>query len=1385
MLEFAEEVDAAFNGAPVDGRPRTRTGDEEKAGAAKFDVEKQFELEKQRLPRRCEQNPQQQHDEAAPKQKLRPERVASFRDYLRVFGYASKWDFVAYAAGVLASIGAGVTMPLMNVIFGQFVGNFNGLMDNNSAAREEFRGTLSRLALYMFALFLGRFGLNYVNKLCFRMIGIRLSSAIRLHYLRSLFAQSIHVLDSMPPGLATSTITSTSNTLQLGISEKLGVFVEYMATIVAAISIAFVYNWALTLVTFSAVVFIALSVCLVLPFIVTRHARQSQAETKAAAVASESLSSIRIIMACGAESRMAAKYSAFVNEAKRHAQVASPFLAIQFGLIFFAAFAAFGLAFWYGTKSVVDGRMGGVSTVIIVLLSVMMVVFSLERISNPVLAVGKASVAACQFFTVIDAPRAPQGHLKAPDVSASSDIVFEGVTFAYPSRPHVKVLDGLDLRIESGKLTAIVGPSGSGKSTIVGLIEQWYGLKEQPAIAQAIEGSDDEAETGGDEAESGPAVVLGGRVSTSGCSLDQIDVKWWRSQIGLVQQEPFLFNDSIYANVAHGLVGSEWEGASEAGKRQLVREACGEAFADEFIARLPQGYDTPVGDGGAKLSGGQRQRIAIARSIVRKPSILILDEATSAIDVRGERLVQAALDRVAQGRTTVTIAHRLSTIRQADRIVVLARGRVVESGSHEALMQRQQGVYAGLVHAQALSLGPLCRHGDDDDGGGGHDDDGGGHDGGGGGHDGAAGGHGNHVPLPLPLNNSNNNNIASPDKHTNDNDAPSSAVNVVAPPPPRRGFFASFGLLLYESRSHWWLLGLTLLFSAGAGAAIPLQAWLFANVIVVFGFQGPVLLHAGSFWSLMWTVLAAGTGLVYFGCFFVSTQMSALIRAKYQAEYFDALLHQPAPFFDNQDNSHGALTARIAGDPQRLEELLGANMASVYIASFNLVGSVAISFAFGWKLALVATCIVMPVSIATTFWRFRYEMQFERINNAVFAQSSAFAAEAMAACRTVAALTLEDSICHRFELLCRDHVSTAFRKARWVSLLFALSDSATMACQALVFYYGGRLLVSGEYRPLDFLVCFMAAIQSGEAAGQGLSFGPNAAQVTQASNRILDLRHSRLPAAQSAEADEGAAALATLMSGKQVDNPSGGVEIEFKDIDFAYPTRNVPVFRRLSLTVQKGQFAALVGASGCGKTSVISLLQRFYSPSRGQILLNGTDIAELDLYAYRKQLSLVAQEATLFQGTLRENILLGVDDGSVSDSQLHQACRDASIHDFISSLPEGYSTAVGSRGIALSGGQRQRVAIARALIRRPALLLLDEATSSLDSDSERLVQAALERAGRRRTMLVVAHRLATVQNADVIFVLGDGHLLEQGSHIQLLKQRGVYWQMCQSQALDR
>ncbi|KAF9769947.1 hypothetical protein IL306_012551 [Fusarium sp. DS 682] len=1269
----------------------------------------------------------------------RPQRTPKVADYIRVFSYATKWDFFIYALASFASIGAGITMPLMNIIFGQLVNQFTDYFkDMSSFPTDEFQAILNKQALYIMALFLGRWCLNTINKYCFRMIGIRLSSAIRLHYLQSLFSQSIHVIDSMPAGAPATAITATSNTLQVGISERLGTFLEFNGTIWASIIVAFVWSWDITLVTSSLIIYTMVILSISMPNLVGGQTRTGQADAQGTAIASEALQGIRLVTACGAQSRVISRYRVWVEKAIEEGQKMAPFMGLHLGMMFFGVFGTFGLAFWYGTRRYISGAIDNPGVIVIVLMSVMLILTSLERLATPLMAVSKAMVAACEFFTVIDAPLPPSGSLK-PDIT-SCDIVFDDVTFEYPSRPGVRILDGLSFSIRSGQNTALVGPSGSGKSTVVGLLERWYSLREHHVLPQVVEpkpqkkaNEDDEQPPEDDTPVVNP--TLAGSVSIGGNNVEDLDLKWWRSHIGLVQQEPFLFNDTIFNNVAHGLIGSQWQDQPEEKKREMVREACQEAYADEFINRLPDGYDTPVGDGGAKLSGGQKQRLAIARSIIKKPNIIILDEATSAIDAKSEKIVQAALDRATQNRTTITIAHRLSTIKKADNIIVLQSGKAVEQGTHMDLMSKPHGAYASLVRAQALRVA------DEEEKGALVSDE-------------------------------------SHEQHPDVKPAQVTAASVAEESPKKpRGLFKSFGKLLYEQRQKWPNYIGILLSSMAVAAGTPIQAWLFSKALGIFLLQGSDLKSESQFWGFMWFALAGGVGLAYLSEGWIGLRVQYYVSGVYKSQYLNDMLYQKMSFFDQEDNSHGSLSSRVSSDAKQLEELLGINLALLLSAIFNITGCVIISLVFGWKLGLISMSVALPLMIGGGCWKYKHEVHFDKMNAAVFQESSAFATEAIEAIRTVSSLTMEDSINSRYRDLLDGHVKAANRKAQWTSAIFGFADSVGLGCQALLFWYGGSLLVSGEYSMEAFFVCFMAVIQGAEAGSQGFGLAPSAAQVTASANRILDVRESVDPDRRTnSKHEEG------------IKDTEGGVKIELRDVSFKYPTRSVPVFDTLNLTIEKGQYAAFVGASGCGKTTVISLLERFYDlePGNGAILCNGKDIRDTNVYDYRQVLSLVSQEPAMFRGSIRDNILFGVaNPESVSDDRIHEVCRDAFIHDFIVSLPEGYNTDMGHKGISMSGGQKQRIAIARALIRDPKILLLDEATSALDSESEKVVAAAIDKARNGRTVISIAHRLSTIQNADVIFVFDDGKVIEKGSHTELVNKQGIYWEMVQNQALDQ
>ena len=872
-------------------------------------------------------------------------------------------------------------------------------------------------------------------------------------------------------------------------------------------------------------------------------------------MAYEMFSSVRVVVAFGAEAKLARQHESILDKAVKNERKAASLMGLMISPSMISMYGTFAITFWFGIKQYSEGKLPDVGVITTVLFSVMMAVQNIGRLAGPIVAIAKAASAATELFATIDAPIPDTSGLKDPDVDADADISFENVAFSYPSRPNVPILGGPDLHFKAGKVTAIVGPSGSGKSTVVGLVQRWYELlgtsavdpvpasvpveeqqppkkakwykKQDTSIEgdknKTSEGNASGAKEGEDEIDLGPNTCTG-TIRIGGTDLSKVDLKWWRSHIGLVQQEPFLFNDTLYNNVAYGLCGTRYEELPKEEKRKMVVDACHEAYAEEFISRLPEGYDTRVGESGIKLSGGQRQRIAIARSIIKNPRILILDEATSAIDVRTERIVQQALDRVSKNRTTIIIAHRLSTIKRADKIVVLRQGKLVEQGTHDDLLKLEAGVYRGLVTAQNLAMETEVDEAED-------------------------------TGLKK---------VATADSEASDVQERRSQMSVEHPEYKPRGLFNSFGRLMYEQRHRWVLYSVAAFGILGAGVVYPLQAYLFAKVVNVFTYTGDRLVSEGNFFAGMFGVLAGGVGLMYFILGVATHLLSIAVSRYYRQEYLENMIRKRISFFDDLGHSPGSLTSRLSSDCEQLKQLMSTEMSFALIAVVNLLGSVIIAFVYGWKLSLVGLFSALPIILAAGYFRMRIEIEFEKDNAKIFENSSQFASEAIGAFRTVLSLIMEDMIGNRYDTLLKGHVKEAFGSAKFGTLVFAASDSVDMACMALAFWYGGTLLAKREYDLVDFLVVFMGVVFGATAAGMWFSVAPNMAQATGAANRIISMRRT-----QSSQ-DE------------KYDDPretQDGVSVEFRGVDFTYKSREVPVLSKLNLKVEAGQFAALVGAS--------------------------------------------------------------------------------------------------------------------------------------------------------------------------------------------------------------
>jgi ATP-binding cassette subfamily B (MDR/TAP) protein 1 len=1042
---------------------------------------------------------------------------------------------------------------------------------------------------------------------------------------------------------------------------------------------------------------------------------QTRIYSRAATLAQDALGSVKTIHAFGAQEKIVTWYDEYLEKAHTEGRKKSLIYGVLFSGQTFLVMSGTSLAFWQGFRMFRSGEVPNVGTVLTVILSVTLGATSTMLIMPQIQAITNASSAAAELFTIIDKaslldPLSPEG--SKPDV-CTGDIQIRNLCFSYPSRPTAPVLQNLTLSIPAGKTTALVGPSGCGKSTLVGLLERWY----QPTS---------------------------GKIILDGQDLATYNTNWLRNNIRLVQQEPTLFQGTVFENVAKGLVGEQLNLPKEHQLR-LIQEACMASDAHSFILKFPEGYDTQLGERASMLSGGQRQRISIARSIVANPKILLFDEATSALDPRAERVVQTALNRVSINKTTLIIAHKLATVMAADNIAVMTSGRVVEQGSHSELL-KQDGLYAAMVRAQDLAVGPEDKYPDRKTNGISNEGD-------------AEKRADADVSLP--------NIEAEVTAQTSTPDVEKLAAGTVN--------YSLIKCILIMLKEHpdlypWYcLIGLVYL---TVGGTQPAQAIIFSRLIRVFTLQGAEAKRQSDFYALIYFILAIVNLVGYFLIGVCYNTLGQILTHRYRREMIERIIHFDQDFFDRPENSSGALTAKLSSVPSAVQELMSANLGLMLNVVVNIIATSVVAIAFGWKLGLTLVFGGLTVIVAGGYLRIRLDQRLEASTEEQFASSAGLASEAISSIRTVSFLALEASVMREYSKTLDGIVVKVVRSLVVTLIPYALSQSADFLVMALGFWYGSRLISEGEYSTTQFFVIFLCVIFGGQGAAQFFGYTTSITKAKGGVNYILWLRTIK-PRICETEENKGK-------------GPSGDdVSISLEKVDFQYRQRGTAkVLRDISMRIKAGQYIAFVGPSGCGKSTIISLLERFYDPTSGRITLNNTDITLLSPHLYRNIMSLVQQEPPLYLGSVRDNITLGLSH-TPSDQEILVAARQANALDFITSLPQSLNTPCGSRGLQFSGGQRQRIAVARALIRKPALLLLDEATSALDTQSERVVQRALDEAAQGRTTVAVAHRLSTIRHADVIFVVDEGEVVEWGRHEELIAMRGRYHAMCLAQSLDQ
>ncbi|KAJ3011302.1 tRNA N6-adenosine threonylcarbamoyltransferase [Thoreauomyces humboldtii] len=1200
----------------------------------------------------------------------------------------------------IASTASGVVNPVAVQMLGD---SLKALLTGGLSDGQD-NGFYSK-SLWFTILAYSNFAFVYVSRSLWLFAADRQIRGISTAYLKSVLHHEMAWFDTAKDESLSARLSKDVPLIRKGFgensNEKVGTLFNTIGCMVSAVIISFMADWHLTLIMLVLMPLLAFLGNRIVKVDAKAATATNRAYAGASTIAEQALNGIRTVSAFSMQKRFSDRYNDELLKVQQLDTRKGKLSGLAIGMFQCGLLVIFILAILIASLLVKANFVDG-GDAVVVLLAQVMLAGALSELPPALSSLAQAQSAARVIYnTILNMPEVSDDSWKAP-TRIEGRVSFKAVHFNYPARPDVPILKGLTIDIKRGQTIAFVGESGSGKSTTIALLQRFYRPKS-------------------------------GKILIDGTDIQEMELRTLRDNIAVVGQEPVLFQLTLKQNILLGAIG-------EVSPAKFI-EVCKMAQCHDFVAKLPLGYDTPFTPG--VLSGGQKQRIAIARALIKDPSILLLDEATSALDTKSERLVQKALDLAAHGRTSIIIAHRMSTVRNADVICAMKRGSLIESGSHDELYALN-GVYTQLVNKQRL-FG-----------------------------DGTATQNPSKTDTDLGGDDSEYR-IADPEHVRDLLSGPSLQLDTAeitiaemrmhlrqeklrrereranrsrarGVAPSETTYQRVKKMMEPEKRVMFW----GTVCAGGAGMVIPGFASMLGQSI------GSILKkELPSMWIAFLGFFA------YWGQEWLNTRANAALAARLRIALFDNLLRQEMGFFDSPANSSG-IPSRKLGDLEGIGRLVTSVRGDIVMMVFAIFNGLTVPMFIGPLLAVILMCL-LPFIFLASYWQVRSVAVFSEATREALDQATQVASEGIREVKTFKALGNEAFAVDRYDAFLQKPFELSKRNAFVEASLMRLRasrrwDVYPRACSWDRYKHGLVQLYAVISVTLSIMVTMVFASR---AAG--------AALVYTKSKILAEEIFELLDRTTSIDPDQ-----------QGHDGPFEA-DFKFQNLAFQYPTATEPTFHGMfSLEGERGKSLALVGASGCGKSTVIALLQRWYDVNNGAASINDIPIRSYALSHLRSNMALVGQEPVLFDLTIAENIAWG-SERSVTFEEIRAAAAQANVLEFVDALPDGFDTRVGEKGGHLSGGQKQRIAIARALIRQPKLLLLDEATSALDSHSEVEVQRAIDAAAVGRTTVTVAHRLSTIKNVDCIAVVSNGRVVEMGRHGELVARNGIYAEMCRSQ----